>query len=99
MAHVILWRFRVAPEHRAAFEAAYAADGDWARLFAQAPGFLGTELLHACDAPGTYVTVDRWDDATSHAAFLTAFGDAYHALDARMEGLTLAEERIGAFTA
>lgn len=99
MAHVILWRFRVAPDHRAAFEAAYGADGDWARLFARGPGFLGTELLRAPDETDEYITIDRWDNAASHAAFLDMFGDAYRALDARMEGLTLAEERIGAFAA
>jgi hypothetical protein len=30
-----------------AFEAAYAPDGEWARFFAQAGGYVGTELWRA----------------------------------------------------
>ena len=41
----ILWRYRVKPEHREAFEAAYGPDGDWARLFRRHEHYLGTELL------------------------------------------------------
>ena len=56
---VIIWRYRVAEARRRDFEAAYGPDGDWARLFRQAPGFGGTELLS--EGRGRYVTIDRWD--------------------------------------
>jgi heme-degrading monooxygenase HmoA len=40
-----IWRFRVQPGKLDAFERAYGPQGDWARLFARAEGFIATELL------------------------------------------------------
>jgi hypothetical protein len=40
--YVILWEFVVPPEKVGAFVAAYKTDGAWAKLFAQAEGYLGT---------------------------------------------------------
>lgn len=97
MAHIILWSFEVAPAHRAAFARIYAADGDWARLFALGEGFLGTELLKEDGATGRYLTVDRWRTADDFAAFKAFHAEAYAALDARCEGLTASEMRIGGF--
>jgi heme-degrading monooxygenase HmoA len=93
--YVALWRYRVAEAERSRFESAYAPDGDWARLFARDPGFLGTELLS--DGAGAYVTIDRWQDEAAWARFEQAHGEAYAKLDAAMEPLTLSEARIGGF--
>jgi len=91
----ILWRYEVPEAHRAAFEAAYGPEGDWARLFARTPGFGGTELL--IGEPGHYMTIDRWAKASDFDAFLAAHGDAYRAMDARCEGWTTSEEKLGVF--
>ena len=97
--YVILWEFRVAPERRAAFEAAYGPDGDWARLFARGAGFIGVELLRCSDEAGRYVTVDRWRSRADFDAFKGAFGTAYEALNVKLEQLKADEQRIGAFEA
>ena len=44
MTHMRLWQFEVAPEQEDHFLRAYRSDGDWARQFATAPGFVRTEL-------------------------------------------------------
>ena len=94
---VILWEFQVRPGAEAAFERAYGPSGDWARLFAAAEGWLGTELLRDESEPGRYVTVDRWDSAARFAAFRAAQAEAYDALDRRCEGLTTGERLLGRF--
>ena len=38
---------------------AYGPEGDWARLFRTAPGFLGTTLLKGEGPPPEYLTLDR----------------------------------------
>lgn len=94
--HVILWEFRVRPGSEPAFEAAYGANGDWARLFRKAPGYLGTELLRAAQE-GRYLTVDRWASRAEFEAFRDAHRQEYGALDARCEELTIAETPMGTF--
>ncbi|MEI9903535.1 MAG: antibiotic biosynthesis monooxygenase family protein [Asticcacaulis sp.] len=97
MTYVLIWQFRVAPEHRADFERIYAPDGDWAALFARSDGFLGTELLKDTEQPGRYVTLDRWASAGAFAAFKRLHAEAYATLDVACEGLTESETRVGAF--
>lgn len=92
---VIVWRYEVADATRAAFERVYGHDGDWARLFATAEGFIGTELLVGGD--GSYITLDRWRSQADFEAFQAAAREAYRALDEQCEALTVREERIGAF--
>lgn len=94
MSYLIVWTYDVTPGAEADFAAAYGPDGDWAKLFARAPGFLGTELY--ADAP-RFLTLDRWSSKAAFDAFQTAFGDAYAALDQKLAHLTQAQQRIGAF--
>jgi heme-degrading monooxygenase HmoA len=91
----ILWRYRVAPDAREAFEEAYGPAGAWAQLFGQAFGFTRTELLRG--AEGVYATLDYWTDWASFEAFEDAFAEDYGRLDADCEALTLAEEKLGVF--
>ena len=100
--YVAIWRFRIEQPNRSRFERAYGPDGDWARLFARHPGFLGTELLVEeedadADGSGSYLTIDRWRERSDWLGFQAGHGDAYRALDRSCESLTAAEERIGAF--
>ena len=44
MTHLRLWRFEVAPDAEARFIEAYGPGGDWAHLFATAPGFIRTRM-------------------------------------------------------
>jgi heme-degrading monooxygenase HmoA len=96
--HTIVWRYRVEPRARAAFEEHYRADGAWARLFRQAPGYQGTDLFRDASDGDVYLTLDHWTDAGAFHAFEASHADAYAGLDRRCEGLTLQEERLGAMS-
>jgi heme-degrading monooxygenase HmoA len=97
--YVIVWEFVVRPEKIDAFVAAYKSDGAWAQLFAQADGYIGTELLLATerDQGMTYVTIDRWQHAEDFTRFQEQFGNEYKALDTELEGLTVSERKMGTF--
>lgn len=82
-------------ECEAAFIAAYKADGDWARLFASAPGFIRTELWRAGD--GSYLTADHWKSREDFERFQANLGDEYRRLDGQLEGLSGLETFVGAF--
>ncbi len=97
MSYYILWRYRVRPEHAAAFEAAYGPRGAWARLFQRSSGFLGTELLCDAASPGVYLTIDRWRTQHDYDAVLREHIDEYTRLNRDCAMLTLSEERIGGF--
>lgn len=91
----IFWRYAAAPGAEARFAEIYGPDGDWARLFGKARGYVRTELLR--DEAGGFATLDYWDALASFEAFKAAFGAEYAALDAQCEALTTAEERVGVF--
>ncbi|HXG82198.1 MAG TPA: antibiotic biosynthesis monooxygenase [Sphingomicrobium sp.] len=95
MTHLRLWQFEVAAEKEEQFVAAYRYDGDWARLFAAAPGFIRTELWR--DGDGIYLTADHWRSFEDFERFQAGQGEDYRRLDAKLEGLALAETFLGAF--
>jgi hypothetical protein len=88
---VRVWRFEVRREHEGDFVSANGPDGEWARLFSRAEGYLGTTLEPVAGAPRCYRTTDHWRSAADFAAFLERFGEAYRALDARYEPWTARE--------
>lgn len=93
--HLRLWRFEVAPANERRFIVAYGPGGDWARLFATAPGFIRTELWR--DGDGIYLTADHWESVTAFEAFQAMQGEAYRRLDAELEGVAGIESFVGAF--
>jgi heme-degrading monooxygenase HmoA len=97
--YVILWEFVVPPEKVDAFIDAYKYDGAWAKLFAQAEGYVGTELLRSTEArqEPTFLTVDRWQHAEDFTRFREQFGDKYKSLNTELEGLTVSERKLGMF--
>lgn len=97
MTHLRLWRFAVAADDEARFAAAYGGDGDWAKLFATAPGFMRTELWRAEN--GSYLTADHWRSRTDFDRFQSTHGEQYHVLDARLEGIAGVETYVGGFDA
>jgi heme-degrading monooxygenase HmoA len=97
MSYAIVWEFQVPPDHVAAFEAAYGPDGDWARLFAGAPGFLEVRLLRSGQQAGRYLTVDRWQSGAAFEAFKSRYASAYHDLDRQLDGLASSEVPVGSF--
>jgi heme-degrading monooxygenase HmoA len=94
---VVVWQFEVADEMQAAFEAAYAPDGAWAKLFAASPDYRGTELLRDAYIPGAYLTVDRWTNEEAFRAFRKEHDADYETLDRACDALTSSESRVGAY--
>jgi heme-degrading monooxygenase HmoA len=95
MTHLRLWRFEVSEEHEARFIAAYRSDGDWAKLFATAPGFIRTDLWR--DGDGIYLTADYWQSVQDFERFQAGQGGEYRRLDAELEGISGIETFLGAF--
>lgn len=93
--YLLVWEFRVRAECERAFCTAYGPRGDWAQLFAQADGYLGTELLRDPQTVGRYLTIDRWTHADAFARFRSVYSVEYAALDARCEPWTQAETALG----
>lgn len=93
--HLRLWRFEVPLETEQRFVAAYRSDGDWAKLFATAPGFIRTELWRGDD--GAYLTADYWRSANDFERFQASQGPAYRRLDDELEGVAGIETFVGAF--
>jgi len=91
----LIWRYEVLEEARAAFETAYGPTGAWARLFARADGFRGTELFKAED--GSYLTLDVWRSKADFDAFLAEHRADYEALDRSTHGWTSCEHRLGEY--
>ena len=95
MTHVRLWRFEVPAEQERRFIAAYKSDGDWARLFASAPGYIRTELWR--DESGAYLTADHGQSLDAFEQFQASHGEAYRRLDTELEGVAGIETFLGAF--
>ncbi len=96
--YVIMWEFVACADKVHEFVSAYEADGEWARLFRLAAGYGGTELLSSTSGAERFVTIDRWDTEDDYLQFHERFGPQYQALDAKLEGLTLSETKLGMFT-
>ena len=94
--YLIIWRFQILPERRSEFLRRYASDGEWARLFARASGWRGTELVALEGTTDIFLTIDRWDSAEAWTRFRADFAAEYEALDQASEELTLKEEKVGA---
>ena len=95
--YVIIWEFIVQPERVTDFVAAYKSDGVWARLFAQADGYLETELFCASADATCFLTIDRWKSADDFTRFQERFSAEYRRLDTQLEGLTVSERKLGTF--
>jgi heme-degrading monooxygenase HmoA len=95
---VVVWRFEIAEDKIAAFEAAYGPEGPWARLFRNSPHYVSTELLRDAYVPGSYLTIDRWASETDFRAFRKSHDQEYEALDRACDEFTQRETRVGAYT-
>ena len=97
-AYVYIWDFDVRPGKEVEFELEYGPDGAWVRLFRAADGYRDTLLLRDAHHPGRYLTIDRWESEAAYQAFRSAHASEYAAIDARCEGLTVAERALGHYT-
>ncbi|MEZ5522022.1 MAG: antibiotic biosynthesis monooxygenase [Dokdonella sp.] len=95
--YAYVWEFEVAAESLAEFIRYYGPQGEWARLFQRAEGYLGTWLLQDEANPLRFVTIDRWQSKQLHEAFLDEFLLEYNALDEACESFTIRETSLGHF--
>jgi heme-degrading monooxygenase HmoA len=89
-----VWEYDVPEAAAADSERIYGTNGAWAQLFSSSDGFEGTELFASVSNSGRYLTVDRFRDETSWRRFQDEHREAYLALDAESEGLTVAEREL-----
>ena len=92
---VRVFEYTAAPGQAKSFEAVYGPDGDSARLFAVADGYLGTTLEG--DGKGTYRTHDFWTDREAFDHFLDRTRETYEDLGRRFESLKATERHLGDF--
>ena len=92
-----VWRFRVKADAVDPFERAYGPRGDWARLFAQTEGFIGTELLKQGAQADLYLTIDRWHSAEQFERAKARMAAEYAELDRRFGAYTLEESWLGLY--
>ena len=95
MSLAAVFEYEVDPAGAEAFEAVYGSDGEWARYFAGAEGYLGTELLRG-DA-GRYLVIDRWRSEADYDAFLAAQAGEYGSRNRAAARLWLRERVVGRF--
>lgn len=96
---VITWRFVVKPGREKEFEAAYGPVGDWARLFGNHDGYIGTDLLRDTKEERVYLTIDRWRSADDFDNFKVLYLSEYEQLDKILAGLTESETLQGYYLA
>jgi heme-degrading monooxygenase HmoA len=94
---VTLWEFEVKRGCEELFENSYGPQGDWVRLFRQDRRYLGTRLLREVGAERVYLTVDCWESRRAYEEFREQRAAEYAEIDARCEGMTVREARIGEF--
>lgn len=95
--YAYMWEYEVAGDHVPQFIAAYAPGGTWTQLFADAPGYIGTELHRDCNDSSRFVTIDYWESVDAWEAFREKRSQAFEALDAICETYTVSEREIGRF--
>jgi len=94
---LVVWEYRVNPEHVEEFEAMYRPDGPWVELFHRSPGFVSTTLMRDIRGGQRYMVSDRWSSLEAYEHFRAEHAEAYAALDARGRRLYQSENEVGRF--
>lgn len=89
----VLWKYKVKPQYRRDFLAAYGADGRWVAFFKQDAGYRETILLQPTD--GHFLTIDRWCSREAYDAFRVSHAEEYKRLDRSFDCFFEEEEDLG----
>ena len=92
-----VWTYRVDPQRRREFLAAYGPGGDWVQLFSRDESYLGTTLLQDVNDENRYATLDHWNSRADRDAFRRRYAAEFRALDERCEAWTTEELFVGDF--
>ncbi len=95
--YAIVWEFRARPGCEWQFEQVYGPNGDWAKLFSVAEGYLRTELMRDEDNPGRYLSIDLWRSRQDYDSFRQRHAEEYRRLDEKCEEMTENEFAVGVF--
>lgn len=95
--YLIIWEFQVKADRESEFASAFSEQGDWAQLFRNSLGYIGTELLHDQIHKGRYLTIDRWTSKDAYDTFRLAWDAEYKALDQKCSHWTEQESALGCF--
>jgi heme-degrading monooxygenase HmoA len=93
--YLVVWQFDVCEGCEIQFEQAYAANGEWVRLFRTGSGFVRTELTRNAQNGRQYVTLDYWMSKQAYEEFRKRHEVEYGLIDARCERLTEREVELG----
>jgi hypothetical protein len=95
--YVVIWEFFCKPDHIDKLIQANGINGDWCRVFASSPEYIGTEVL--CDSQNRahVVTIDRWKSKAAYENFLDQAQKEYEKIDRDLANLTETENCIGCF--
>lgn len=92
-----VFTYRVTPAQRPLFRKTYGPAGPWACLFAQADGYLGTNLLQRSGSVNEFMTIDTWKSESAWSAFVAAHGQRYAQMSRDCQRLYRVESEIGSF--
>jgi heme-degrading monooxygenase HmoA len=96
--YMTVWTYRVRPGLQDAFRRIYGPQGDWARLFRLAPGYIRTELYRDIGQSDRFLTIDYWESEQAWDSFRTRFAFEYERLDQEYAELTEGHQtQIGRF--
>ena len=90
-----VWEYRIDPNCRSQFLAAYRPDGEWARLFSKDSSYLGTKLLQDVADEDRFSTIDFWVSEAARDAFRERYAAEFDELDRRCEDFTRQERLVG----
>jgi heme-degrading monooxygenase HmoA len=93
----VVFEYEAEEDAADAFVRAYGSDGEWARFFAGAEGYLGTELHASLEDERRFLVIDRWTSAEAYDGFLDAHREEYERRSRDAVSLYLSETLIGSF--
>lgn len=94
---VLMWTYRVKPEHVENFKHAYGGDGVWAEAFAAGEGYIRTDLYQDPDDALVFITMDHWETKRAFERFQREHADRYWEIDAACDSWTDEENFDGAY--
>lgn len=95
---VLIWTYRVKPEHVEDFKHAYGEGGVWTEAFANGEGYIRTDLYQDPDDALLFITLDHWQSKRAFERFQREHGDRYREIDACCDDWTDEETFDGAYT-
>jgi len=95
--YAIIWKYKIIPDSKEAFEQLYGSEGSWAKLFRTSKDYLGSHLHNSEEDSNTYLLIDAWRNGQSYMEFLKTNEEQYKLFSSQCEYLYVLEEKIGSF--